>query len=433
MYDIIVVGAGIAGATFSSKLAEKGFSTLLIERKEKEKVGEKICGDGIGLDVINNLRDYFGIKVSEQTILHKVNGTRIYSPSMKTIRLNGMWFLVSRPLFGQDLINPAVDNGAELLDNSLCTGLLFEDKKIAGVKVKNKEYKARLVIDATGAVPLLKNCLPENQFIPKSAGFYDTAVSYRQIVTLKKPIEDEDNLHVYFDLDEIPMGYFWIFPKGDSTVNIGAGNSKAKNPVEAFNHFVKKLNLEIKEVKSAGGGVIPVRRPLPSFVLDNFMMIGDSAFQCSPLHGGGIGNTIKASIIASRNAISALENEDLSVKGLWNYNTEYMREYGYISAKEELTKLFIQGIGNKNLNFLFSSGLTEKIRKKGWGNQSLSMIIPLLLNVPQLAKNFLDYGKRVRTAKKCYTNYPKAPEELKKWLEKDTKLFDEAKVRYGAK
>jgi len=433
MYDAVVIGGGVAGCTFSSKLSEKGFKTLLIERKEKEKSGDKICGDGIGKDVISNLKTHFNIALSGNTIVHETEGAVVYSPMLKKVHFDSKWFLVSRPLFGKDLISSAEGNGAEILDNTLCTGLLLENNKVTGVRTKTKNYRARLVVDATGPFPLIKKCLPDNKYIPKTAGIFDSAVSYREIVSLKKPIEDKSHLHIYFNLEDIPMGYFWIFPKDNNTVNVGVGNLNTKNPVDIFKKYVKKLNLEIKSVKSAGGGIIPVRRPAPSFVLDNFMLIGDSASQCSPLHGGGIGNTIKASIVASDKAVSALENDGLSLKELWGYNSEYMHQHGYRSAREELTKLFVVGLGNEKLEFLFDAGLMNSIKQKGMAKLGFSSIVPMLIKQPVLGKSVFDYGKRAKAVEEHYQSYPETPDSFEKWLKKDNELFEQAKKVYGVK
>ncbi len=46
-YDVIVAGAGTAGSITALTIAKKGHTVLLIDRKWKEKIGDKTCGDAL--------------------------------------------------------------------------------------------------------------------------------------------------------------------------------------------------------------------------------------------------------------------------------------------------------------------------------------------------------------------------------------------------
>ena len=45
-FDVIIIGAGPAGATAACLLAGKGYRTLLADRASFPR--EKVCGDGVG-------------------------------------------------------------------------------------------------------------------------------------------------------------------------------------------------------------------------------------------------------------------------------------------------------------------------------------------------------------------------------------------------
>ncbi len=57
-YDVIIAGAGTGGATTAYTLAKRGHSVLLIDRKERDGIGEKTCGDALGSHHINELREW---------------------------------------------------------------------------------------------------------------------------------------------------------------------------------------------------------------------------------------------------------------------------------------------------------------------------------------------------------------------------------------
>ena len=47
-FDAVVVGAGTAGCLAAKTIAESGLKVCLVERKPKEAIGEKVCGDALG-------------------------------------------------------------------------------------------------------------------------------------------------------------------------------------------------------------------------------------------------------------------------------------------------------------------------------------------------------------------------------------------------
>ncbi len=47
-YDAIIVGAGSAGTLAAKTIAKSGLTTLMIDSKKRELIGDKICGDAIG-------------------------------------------------------------------------------------------------------------------------------------------------------------------------------------------------------------------------------------------------------------------------------------------------------------------------------------------------------------------------------------------------
>jgi len=47
-FDVVVVGAGTGGCLAAKTTAEAGLKVCLIERKKREEIGEKICGDAMG-------------------------------------------------------------------------------------------------------------------------------------------------------------------------------------------------------------------------------------------------------------------------------------------------------------------------------------------------------------------------------------------------
>jgi flavin-dependent dehydrogenase len=142
-FDVIVVGAGTGGSTAARFAAEKGLKVCLIDRKEKNKIGDKICGDAVGTDVF----DFLSIKHPKgEELSCRIKGAKLYSPDLKKcIDLTDSkqaGYIVNRIEFGQRLLNEALDAGVEqFMDKTMVLDLLYNKNFVAGVKVSKSKAK----------------------------------------------------------------------------------------------------------------------------------------------------------------------------------------------------------------------------------------------------------------------------------------------------
>lgn len=139
-FDVVIVGAGTAGCLAAKTVAEAGLKACLVERKKREEIGEKVCGDALGEHHLKTL----GLEKPQGDELEKrIEGIRIYSPDMNTTftveHEDFVGYLLNRRLFGQWLLRKAVDAGAHLLDSTQCLEPLMERGFAVGVLVKNSK------------------------------------------------------------------------------------------------------------------------------------------------------------------------------------------------------------------------------------------------------------------------------------------------------
>jgi len=118
-FDVIVVGAGTGGCLVAKTVADVGLDVCLIDRKKKEQIGDKVCGDAIG----KHHFDYLGLDYpSGEELERRMIGVRIRSPDRKhTFDITGerlYGFIVNRRLFGQRLLKNAINAGATLLEST---------------------------------------------------------------------------------------------------------------------------------------------------------------------------------------------------------------------------------------------------------------------------------------------------------------------------
>ena len=165
-YDAVIVGAGSAGTLVAKTIAKAGLTSLLIDSKSRDLIGNKICGDAIGEHHLIKL----GLKNPNNGAFdHKVKGLKIYSPDKETVftftRPDYMGYILNRHLFGQWLLEDAVDSGADLLDSTMFMKPIIEHGSIRGIRAKDRQgnrisVKAKVVVDASGYYGVVRNKLP---------------------------------------------------------------------------------------------------------------------------------------------------------------------------------------------------------------------------------------------------------------------------------
>jgi digeranylgeranylglycerophospholipid reductase len=184
-FDIIIVGAGTGGSTAARFAARHGLNVCLIDTKQKNNIGDKICGDAVGTEIFDFLK--ISPPKNEELSCY-IKGAKLYSPNLqKCITLldpKQAGFIVNRLEFGQRLLNEALDAGVnQFLDNTKALGLIYKEGKICGIQVKmndgsKMELKAKIVIDASGFYSPLRKTIKSN-LIETDISNDDSILCYR--------------------------------------------------------------------------------------------------------------------------------------------------------------------------------------------------------------------------------------------------------------
>lgn len=430
-FDVIVVGAGTAGSYASYLLSKRGLKVALLERKSKEKIGLKVCGDAIGKHHFDNL----GLSYPSGDELEGIfRGVKICSPDeSSSIIVEGEGFAVNRHFFGQRLLKMALNSGVELYDNLHVIEPIIREGFVIGVTginltLSRKEvFEGRVVVDASGVASVVRTKLPKDWWISEWLDPKDTNVCYREIVETEVDL-DSTYAVIYLSKRIAPGGYWWFFPKSKNIVNVGLGVQpleNAPNPVIQYMRFIK-VRRELKNARKihGGGGVVPTRRPLESPIANGILAIGDAAYTCNPIHGGGIGPSMVSAKCAAETILNALENYDQpTIEALWEYPIKYIEEYGAKQASLDIFRMFLQRLSDDDLNFAFKKQVIsgEEVNWVGSsGELKLSVERKLakalrLISRPTLLyklKIVRDYMEKIRS---LYYNYPREVSGFIKW------------------
>ncbi len=465
-YDVIIAGAGIAGMVTAASAAKHSNQTLrilVIDRNPRPEVGKKtttgwVCGDAVSKGSLDYLASEVGIRYGTPELEHAVHGVVAYSPDHSSKALfDGVGYVLNRKLLPQRQLSDAEKRGVEFQFEVYADALLEEDGFIRGIQCRsskdNSMFKktAKLVVDATGSASRLRTSLPIKSYIEKEVDKENDMESTGRYIIKFEPGErdstffDPDYCIIHLDQEIAPGGYAWVFPKGEDKVNIGWGIQKrllerrnrelGRNDTlqSLIDDYVRK-NPVIKKWKLADGSEdkgnekgnwqVPVRRQNDCMVANGYMIIGDAAWMPRPIDAGGIGPAIYASTIAGKVIAQALESNDPSERGLWKFNAEYVKTYGYRMASSEILRRFLQTLTNEDLNygmkhFLGQDDVDSITRRehpefKHVRFRSPTKILWALPHLP-LARGLQYTAQKSRKLMQHYANYPVSPDGFPEW------------------
>lgn len=159
-YDAIIVGGGPAGTSAAIHLAMRGARVLLAEQKKFPRA--KLCGEFISpecldhfarLGVARSMTQAGGAEVSE-TLFYARGGASVSVPSKWFGAGRAVALGLSRAEMDERLMSRARDVGVHVLEEARSTGLLMEDGRVGGVRLKvrgsGREYGSLVTLDATG-------------------------------------------------------------------------------------------------------------------------------------------------------------------------------------------------------------------------------------------------------------------------------------------
>jgi geranylgeranyl reductase family protein len=337
--DVIVAGAGPAGAMAATILAQKGYDVLLLDRQAFPR--DKVCGDAVPGGAVERMWHY-GMKEKIDTAVaqgefYPLNRLMIVSPRGYEIRADFIdsdrgadSYVAPRIHFDRVIQQHAVDSGAEFQVAQVEKPLL-ENGRVVGVQAKTngtvQDLHARLVIGADGVTSAITRHLrPTAQ----------QHVDEHRAVALRAYIDDlqiTPHMVEFYLYKQILPGYAWVFPIGDTSANIGLG--MRLDHFRKYKQNLKKMLqdfLEMPAIKSRvlqGGKLRDVAswqlnfgsQPQLATAFDGALLVGDAAGFINPITGGGIHNSIISAELAAQVADAALQRGDTSLAALRPYET----------------------------------------------------------------------------------------------------------------
>ena len=442
IYDLIVTGAGSGGCATAKVAAEQGLKVLLIDKRKKDDIGDKLTFDTIPAYAFEAL----GIPYPEGEELDiRMLKLKVFPPNRKCsfeAELDG--YLAHRRLLGQRLLKYALDAGCTLMTETEVVEPILEGDFITGVRCKDQkgalvEYLSKIVVDSSGIEAVIREKLPHRVYHNEKMIPEDTVITYREVRDLTGSsdiIPPKDYQGWYCTLEH--RGYFWVVPEDKGKTNVGCGIPMFPDypdPVKVTRDFCAEHTDKIGEkIYASGTGPtprLPMRACQPELVGNGFMLVGDSGYQVSTNSGFGVPGSVIAGKIAAEVAASAIGGGDVSREGLWEYNVRYKRGFGSSRPFADAFRIFVQNLSHDELNALIETGLMGAREFSAlWSDRTFDYTMPERIEKLRNSRGHMGLFIRVsrvfliaKRLEKLYKKFPFSIDSFTSWMSKRTRLY----------
>ena len=297
-YDVIVAGAGPAGALTAYYLAANRMKVLILEKERLPRY--KACGGGItprALEALPfDISPVVAQEVSKTLMLY--NNRPIFSHSSKS----SLFTMVMRDRFDHFLVEQALASGASLQEGTRFESVCGPAGNLR-VTTSKGELTTKLLVGADGV----------NGRVAKALGL---TVSTRYMTAMEGELYPGTSLDLerfqgtlHYDFGVIPKGYGWVFPKGDHlSVGVGTFSKKATGINRAFESYLSLKGLShARKIDPLKGHLIPaLSKNAGPVSCDRGLVVGDAAGYGDPLTGEGLFYAFSGAKMAADTLVEAM-------------------------------------------------------------------------------------------------------------------------------
>jgi len=306
--------------------AAGGCRTLLIEKRQE--IGSPVrCGEGLARHFVEDTK----LPFDRKWVGREVKGAKIFSPNGTELTIeeahagNEVGIVLERDAFDKAVAKEAAKEGADIWLKTTATAVIKDDGWVRGIRAKRLEeemnIEAKCVVAADGY---------ESQ-VGRWAGFKTLLKAGDITGTLQYRLTNISEGHDFPDYCEFwlgtcaPAGYIWVFPKDESTANVGIGISldRLKNRVDIKGYLDRWIEQDprmahAQPLDMVTGGV-STAPPIKKSVGNGMALVGDAARMIDPITGGGIGNGMLAGMMLGKVLSKCNQTGDFGEAALMEY------------------------------------------------------------------------------------------------------------------
>ncbi|MCW4028861.1 MAG: geranylgeranyl reductase family protein [Candidatus Bathyarchaeota archaeon] len=335
--DVLVVGAGSAGATAAYYLANSGLNVLVLDQaRTRVKISDDFLSPGA-------LKELYALGITSTPAVkeaHVIDCATIYLsgeplasglfPDVEDLPRYA--YVVSRKVLDGLVVKVAMRVGAKVLEGYQVTGYSVD---ATGVKVNastskgTQSFRCRLLIGADGCNSVVAGLLCGES--TKKLKAMAARGYFKDVAGLP------NEANVFYGADSMP-GYSWLFPSGKTEANVGVGiildaKPQPENPKDLLLKLIQtdagmKRRLENARLK---GDIEVFTFTLPNgslkLVGNRVLLVGEAAGLANPYNGETLQMALKSGRWAAQTVQSCQGN--YSAQALSAYEKQVVNEFGY--------------------------------------------------------------------------------------------------------
>jgi geranylgeranyl reductase family protein len=321
--QVLIVGAGPAGASAAIELARAGRTVLLIDKARFPR--DKCCGDGLTTGALRRL-EHLGLDPRALSSFTPVHELALRSSNGRSARVDlgnedGIPAAVARRVdLDRALVDLAREAGVEVRE-----GLQARAVECNGASVHvlagDESLEADYLLAADGAWSSIRRFLDADDGLTRAEAvgeWYAFRTYVRDVAPSRR-----DAMWIWFEKEHLP-GYSWAFPVGPTSMNIGlflkrsaheSGTSLKRAWQEMLaSPFLSSL-LGPRAQAEGPAKAWPIPADLRSAPLTDesgrVLYIGDAARVADPFSGEGIAQGIETGMLAARSLVAYGERPQL--------------------------------------------------------------------------------------------------------------------------
>lgn len=288
-FDVLIIGAGPAGATAAYMLAVSGFKVAIIEKRRFPRF--KLCGGLLTQKTIELLKEIFntGLQdlISAGVIQYQSDSYRIGDANGNILqrRLDFPFHFVDREVYDAYWLDKAIQAGTTVFFEESAETVDIGAGKV--ITQANNSFTGHCIIAADGVFSRVRSILYQQGLL--TCRYRQDIAAALEIYIPRDKFDGLPNFPaIYYGYSS--WGYAWSFPGPKNQIlGICSLKSKAKQSLyKDFKNFLQAHEVQPKKLAKPKGFAVPYGNYLNQAGYNNILLIGDAGGFADPLLGEGI-------------------------------------------------------------------------------------------------------------------------------------------------
>ncbi|MGH7333203.1 MAG: NAD(P)/FAD-dependent oxidoreductase [Candidatus Rokuibacteriota bacterium] len=369
-HDVIVVGAGPAGAATAILFAEHGLAVLVLDRARSPRT--KICGEYLSPEGARILDRLGVLKAVDAGGAVPLAGMRIIGPDGRSLdgryRPLGIWrpyregaLAIERTILDAALTDRLRALPVDFREQVRVTDVVVESERVVGVRAvdvdgRHHDFRAPLSIGADGRASVVAQrlgCRRPHRLRRMALATYVSGLS--DCRGLGEIFVDPPDYAILNPVGADRVNFSLVVPLGHVVPHSARLDVFFGARVKQLPHLARRVAGAVRVAPVVALGPLAYRVTAPR--LGGVLLVGDAAGFYDPFTGEGIFSALRGAELAAEVAAPALARGDLSASAL----SAYERARGNaFRAKARLTRVIQTVIGRRWASDLVAALLARR-------------------------------------------------------------------------